>query len=213
MGINERLRLFIGSKKLTVQQFESLCGLSNGSVAKISDNVRTSTLEKISNFFPDLDIDWLRTGRKQGDKIVGALPFFDDEIFTGGYLQGTGSPLLEARKVDDVKLPFLRVKDGDFAVQVHGRSMIDTEHPELSINDGAIVCLRPWNESFIEYGERYAIATRSGFTVKYIAESDKEGFVKCVPANKGENFAPYYINVSDITGFAKVTAIINLQIL
>lgn len=143
----------------------------------------------------------------------GAVPFFDDEIFSGGYLQGTGSALIEANKVDDVKLPFLKVKDGDFAVQVHGRSMIDTEHPELSINDGAIVCLRPWTENFIAYGERYAIATKAGFTVKYIAESDKEGFVKCVPANKGENFAPYYINVTDITGFARVTAIINMQIL
>lgn len=141
------------------------------------------------------------------------VPFFDEEIFTGGYLQGTGECLCGYQKVDDVKLPFLKVKDGDFAVQVHGRSMIDTTHPELSINDGAIVCLRPWKESFIEYGERYAIATRSGFTVKYITPSEKEGFIKCVPANKEENFAPYYINVNDITGFARVTAIINMQIL
>jgi transcriptional regulator with XRE-family HTH domain len=142
-----------------------------------------------------------------------AVPFFDDEIFTGGYLQGTGDNFSAYAHADVVRLPFLKVKDGDFAVQVHGRSMIDTEHPELSINDGAIVCLRPWRESFIEYGERYAIATRSGFTVKYIAESDREGYVKCVPANKEENFTPYYINENDITGIAKVTAIINLQIM
>lgn len=151
------------------------------------------------------------------ESISGArqdtIPFFDEEIFTGGLLQGTGDAISLSQKVDDVRLPFLKVKDGDFAVQVRGRSMIDTDHPELSINDGAIVCLRPWNENFIEYGERYAIATRSGFTVKYIAQSDKEGFVKCVPANKGENYAPYYISESDITGFAKVTAIINMQIL
>lgn len=213
MGTQERVRQFIEGKGLTVQKFEQICGLSNGSVNRMGNYTRAETLDKIANTFPDFDIDWVRTGKTLGNKIVGAMPFFDEEIFTGGYLQGIGSPLVEARKVDDVKLPFIKIKDGDFAVQVHGRSMIDTEHPELSINDGAIVCLRPWNESFIEYGERYAIATRSGFTVKYIAESDKEGFVKCVPANKGENFAPYYINMTDITGFAKVTAIINLQIL
>lgn len=213
MGTKERILQFIEKKGITVQQFERQCGLSNGSVNKMGNYTRVQTLEKISNTFPDLDIDWLRTGKKPGNNIQGAIPFFDEEIFTGGYLQGTGSAIMDANKVDDVKLPFLKIKDGDFAVQVHGRSMIDTEHPELSINDGAIVCLRPWTESFIAYGERYAIATRSGFTVKYIAPSDKEGQIKCVPANKSENFAPYYINMSDITGFARVTAIINMQIL
>lgn len=143
----------------------------------------------------------------------GMIPFFDEEIFTAGYLRGTGEPISLYNKIDDVRLPFLKIKDGDFAVQVHGRSMIDTEHPELSINDGAIVCLRPWREGFIEYGERYAIATKSGFTVKYITSSDKKDHIKCVPANKGEHFEPYYINVRDITGLAKVTAIINFQVL
>lgn len=213
MGLNERLRQFIESKGLSVQKFEILCGLSNGSVNKMGNYTRVQTLEKISNTFPDLDIDWLRTGKKPGSNIQGAIPYFDEEIFTGGYLQGTGSAVMDVQKIDDVKLPLLKVKDGDFAVQVHGRSMIDTEHPELSINDGAIICLRPWRERFIEYGERYAIATNSGFTVKYITESDREGYILCVPANKGEHFQPYYINVEDIIGFAKVTAIINVQIL
>lgn len=149
------------------------------------------------------------------DEVVdnAMLPFFDEEIFTGGYLQGIGAPISLYQKIDDIKLPFLKVKDGDFAVQVHGRSMIDTEHPELSINDGAIICLRPWTESFIAYGERYAIATSSGFTVKYIAPSEDNDTIKCVPANKGENFAPFYINKVDVKGIARVTAIINLQIL
>lgn len=213
MDFQSRLKQFIESKGLTILQFEMRCGLSNGSVKRMGNGTRQETIDKMTEAFPDLDVDWLRTGKKPGNNIQGAIPFFDEEIFTGGYLQGTGSAIMDANKVDDVKLPFLKIKDGDFAVQVHGRSMIDTEHPELSINDGAIVCLRPWTESFIAYGERYAIATRSGFTVKYIAPSDKEGQIKCVPANKSENFAPYYINMSDITGFARVTAIINMQIL
>lgn len=211
MGLNERLRQFIESKGLTVQQFEIACGLSNGSVKRMGNYTKLDTLDKMSAVFPDLDVDWLRTGKKPSEIIQGAVPFFDDEIFTGGAPQGVGTPL--ANKVDDVKLPYLKVRDGDFAVQVHGRSMIDTEHPELSINDGAIVCLRPWTEKHIEYGERYAIATKSGFTVKYITSSDKEDHIRCVPANKGENFEPYYINVREIVGLAKVTAIINFQLL
>lgn len=211
MGTQERVRQFIECKGLTVQKFEQACGLSNGSVKRMGNYTRTETLDKIANVFPDFDVDWIRTGKKPAETIPGAIPYFDDEIFTGGYLQGTGEPLLN--KVDDVKLPFLKVRDGDFAVQVHGRSMIDTERPELSINDGAIVCLRPWTLEHIEWGERYAVATSMGYSVKYIVPSDKEDYIKCVPANKGENFAPYYINVHDVIAIARVTAIINLQIL
>lgn len=209
MGLNARLKQFIESKGLTVQQFEIACGLSNGSVKRMGNYTKLSTLDRMSAAFPDLDTDWLRTGKKP-DSVKNAVPFYDEEIFTGGYLQGTGLPLLQ--KVDDIKLPFLNVKDGDFAVQVRGRSMIDTEHPENSINDGAIVCLRPWTLRHIEWGERYAIATDMGYSIKYIVPSDKEDHIKCVPANKAENFAPYYIYKDDIIGIAKVTAIINLII-
>lgn len=210
MGLNERLRQFIGIKGLTVQQFEKACGLSNGSVNKMGNYTRVETLEKISNIFPDLDIDWLRTGKKPTETIQGAVPFFDDEVFTGGGLQGTGAPLIN--KVDDVKLPFLKVRDGDFAIQVHGRSMIDTEHPENSINDGAIVCLRPWTLGHIEWGERYAIATSMGYSVKVLAQSDKENHLLCVPTNTAEHYTPYYIYKDDIIAIAKVTAVINFQL-
>ena len=191
----------------------ALIGVSEQSLSDaLKGRRKDETVEAYCNKLESL-IDAVENTDANMKPAPGSLPFFDEEIFTGGYLQGEGAPIMSAQKVDDVKLPFLKVKDGDFAVQVHGRSMIDTEHPELSINDGAIVCLRPWTESFIAYGERYAIATKSGFTVKYIAESDKEGQVKCVPANKGENFSPYYINADDIIGIARVTAIINMQIL
>jgi len=226
--LKDRLNDVIWKLRMTPNSFAIKANLSPSNMRKMLNGEQTitdRTLLKICDTY-GIDFDWLKSGDGElnlsetanavdtnGNKNENTLPFFDEEIFTGGYLQGEGAPIMSAQKVDDVKLPFLKVKDGDFAVQVHGRSMIDTEHPELSINDGAIVCLRPWTESFIAYGERYAIATKSGFTVKYIAESDKEGQVKCVPANKGENFSPYYINADDIIGIARVTAIINMQIL
>ncbi len=226
--MKERLKRLVRDARMNPNAFANQAGIAPSNFRKMlsgEQNITDRTLAKISDAF-SVNYNWLKDGEGEpyldgngeivdtnGNKNENALPFFDEEIFTGGYLQGEGAPIMSAQKVDDVKLPFLKVKDGDFAVQVHGRSMIDTEHPELSINDGAIVCLRPWTESFIAYGERYAIATKSGFTVKYIAESDKEGQVKCVPANKGENFSPYYINADDIIGIARVTAIINMQIL
>lgn len=226
--LKDRLNDVIWKLRMTPNSFAIKANLSPSNMRKMLNGEQTitdRTLLKICDTY-GIDFDWLKNGDGElnlsetanavdtnGNKNENTLPFFDEEIFTGGYLQGTGDGMMAYNKVDDVKLPLLKVKEGDFAVQVHGRSMIDNQHPELSINDGAIVCLRPWRENFIEYGERYAIATRSGFSVKYITPSDKEGFIKCTPANTTENFAPYYINANDVTGLAKVTAIINIQIL
>lgn len=226
--MEERIKRLIRDARMNPNAFANQAGIAPSNFRKMLSGEQTitdRTLAKISDAFK-VNYDWLKDGigepytdgngnivNTDGNNIQGIIPFFDEEIFTAGYLQGSGDGICGYQKVDDVKLPLLKVKDGDFAVQVHGRSMIDTEHPELSINDGAIVCLRPWTESFIAYGERYAIATSSGFTVKYIAPSEDNDTIKCVPANKGENFAPFYINKVDVKGIARVTAIINLQIL
>lgn len=53
---------YISYKRMTVQMFELKTGISNGAVAKMGDNTRRSTLDKISNKFPDLNRTWLLTG-------------------------------------------------------------------------------------------------------------------------------------------------------
>lgn len=60
--MNDRINAFISYLNLSVAEFERVCGLSNGSVSKMGDNTRMSTLDKISKAFPLLNISWLRTG-------------------------------------------------------------------------------------------------------------------------------------------------------
>lgn len=62
MDLKERLLSFIDYKGIAKQEFEIKAGLSNGAISKMGDNTRTSTLDKISNAFPELNINWLRTG-------------------------------------------------------------------------------------------------------------------------------------------------------
>ncbi len=62
MGLNDRVLKFIAHKGLAAQKFERLVGLSNGAVNKMGDNTRKSTLDKISNTFPELNRVWLLTG-------------------------------------------------------------------------------------------------------------------------------------------------------
>lgn len=69
MGLNERILAFISHLEVNVAEFERNCNLSNGSVSKMGDNTRRSTLEKISKIYPSLNLNWLLTG--EGSMILG----------------------------------------------------------------------------------------------------------------------------------------------
>lgn len=58
---------FINYKDISVQAFETNVNLSNGAVSKMGDGTRRSTIDKISNFYPDLNTNWLLTG--EGDML------------------------------------------------------------------------------------------------------------------------------------------------
>ncbi len=61
-GLKERLLYFISSIGLEKSVFERNVGLSNGFVDKTTNNTRSKSLETISNVYPELNIDWLKTG-------------------------------------------------------------------------------------------------------------------------------------------------------
>lgn len=63
MGLQNRIIAFIKYKGTTKQAFEEKAGLSNAAVSKMGDGTRQITLEKISNAFPELDMDWVKTGK------------------------------------------------------------------------------------------------------------------------------------------------------
>lgn len=74
--LRERLYIFIEAKHLNVKQFELRCGLSNGMVSHVTGNIRESTLRKMSNAFPDLNIEWLLTG--EGEMLLKDVPMPTD---------------------------------------------------------------------------------------------------------------------------------------
>ena len=62
MGIKDRLNAFLEAKKLKPSAFERMCGLSNGFCSKVNDNITEGSLGLISKGFPELNINWLKTG-------------------------------------------------------------------------------------------------------------------------------------------------------
>ena len=61
--MKERVLQFIEYTGLNKASFEKMVGLSNGAVDKMGAKTRHSTVDKISKTFPEINRDWLMTGK------------------------------------------------------------------------------------------------------------------------------------------------------
>ncbi len=72
--MNNRLKEFIDSQGLSVRQFESMIGSSDGKIAKFlatNSTLKSDTLSNIMEVFPQLSLDWLLTGN--GDMLRSSV--------------------------------------------------------------------------------------------------------------------------------------------
>ena len=83
--MKERILIFIKYLNITNALFEKKVKLSNGFVANMGSSVRNKSIEKISLVYPELNIDWWKTGvgsmLKNGSNKLSAQDFekFDSE--------------------------------------------------------------------------------------------------------------------------------------
>jgi len=73
MDITERLQLFMQHEGVTAFQMNQAAGLSRTLLAKAIENhqgLNTATIEKIVKKYPNLNVDWLVTGR--GEMLITA---------------------------------------------------------------------------------------------------------------------------------------------
>lgn len=102
-GLKERLLIFIEYKGLNKGSFERKANLSNGFVDKAGDNTRTSTIDRISMCFPELNTIWLRTGEgemlKTGNiHVVGDGNISNTGITGGDVAMGTDQEVMILKK-------------------------------------------------------------------------------------------------------------------
>ena len=62
MSTKDRLYAFMQAKNLKPSVFERRCGLSNGFCNKVNENITDGSLSLIKKAFPELNINWLKTG-------------------------------------------------------------------------------------------------------------------------------------------------------
>lgn len=184
-NLKERLLKYIAFKGIAVQEFEKLAGLSNGAVSKMGDNTRISTLDKISNYFTDLNLNWVRTG--EGEMLKPAatsapsklspdkgVPFYDLDFACGflDYLDATTVP------TSYVNLP--GTEDSTCWCRASGNSM------QPQIDNGDYVCLKRIDDpSFLVFGDTYAFDCTNGMrTIKKLGRGSQPDTFRLIPVNK-----------------------------
>lgn len=198
----ERMEAFISYKNLTNKGFEEKCGLGNGFVSKIGKNIRESKLELISKTFPDLNIEWIETGK--GSMLLNALEnekeahinnrtsFHAIKYYPAVNGSMGGVEFLDNPNESSVDIVIPGFSDCKFAVNAYGDSMYPI------IKSGQIVVMMEWKESFIDWGRIYFVVTKNGYrAIKYLKPSEKEGYIKCESENATGNPA-FDVEINDI---------------
>ena len=166
--ILKRLKEFIDANNLSIAAFEKSIGMSNASFGKSLKNngaIGSDKLENILNVYPNINPDWLLTGRgnmlkSEGmspmeDTVLPAkknlIPFYDDASTIGGLNDRVANT--------DPNSPSEWIDAGDWfpeataAIRHYGDSMV--EYPSGSI----LALKRVNNPQLIMNGCNYVIET------------------------------------------------------
>lgn len=189
MDLKSRIIEFIEYKGLSVQSFELQCGLSNGAVSKMGNNTRRSTIDKISNSFPELNVNWLLTG--DGEMLHNNIGIEPKKSFTSGvpyynvdFIGGFDIVLNDQTTTPEYLIDFKKYNEATCWCNVTGHSM------EPEITHGDIIALKKIEDkSFLPLGEVYAIVTTNGMrTIKRLGPSNDPKCYTLVPTNKSPEY-------------------------
>ena len=217
--MNERVFAFIDYLGISTSEFERLCGLSNGAVSKMGDNTRMSTLDRISKAYPQINVNWLRTG--EGDMLLSSQSGPEEENFLSVQdkrmakfvplipVEAQGGSLNDfvySINQSDCEIIASPIKYVDFAIQVSGDSMAP-EYPS-----GSYVYVKEINErAFIEWGKVYVLDTCNGSVIKVLTPSSREGYVRCISINTDPIYAPFEISLNDIRRVYRVMLCMSIK--
>ena len=203
--LKERFIEYLAHKGIKKASFEKMAGLSNGFVDKMGNNTRASKLEVISNYCPDLNMVWLRTGEGEMLKGEGVTQAADNETrphlpvaVTAGHTGGISDAI---KSGDCEQLPIIfSLPQYDATMTVQGDSM------EPKFEGGDRIAMRKVKD-YIEWGKTYVVDTDDGAVLKRIYDSGDS--IRCVSYN--ESYPDFLIPKSSIYGLYKVVGLVRIN--
>ncbi len=215
--ITDRILKLIEYKDITKYKFNKDLGFSLGFLDK-SREITTDKYANILEYFPEVNPDWLLTGR--GEMLKGsvsenankfsdnakniaqdAIPMIPAEAYAG--FGGLPISIRDADIMGRYVVP--EFKEADFMIQVKGSSM----YPKYNSGD-IIACKHLKERSFFQWNRVYVIHHREqGTMVKRILQGKRDGYITCRSDNK--DYPEFEVPTEEITDFALVIGVIRLE--
>ena len=211
-GFKERLMEFVKLQYNEGQKaFEVRCGLSNGQINKMGNGTNTTTLLKIMEAAPELNLRWLLTGQgkmlrdepgNEGNTVsLPLLPF----SAVGGYLsENNGNGFME--ELERCVIPDFTARGAQYLIRVEGDSMYPRYH------NGELLAIKVIQDpTFFQWGKVYVLSTTQGCVVKRLfPDSNDESAIICHSENTS-NYPDYKITQDDILGVAIVVGHVGIE--
>lgn len=204
----ERFDKYMKTKGLNDNKVTNSLGLSIGTLGKSRKENRDLSernIEKILNFYTDLNRTWLLTGEGSMFTTEPSLAGFNELEYTRVPLLpisaqgGSLNDFVVSVSLQDCEKIISPINGADIAITISGDSMAD-EYP-----NGSIVLAKRINErAFIDWGKVYVLDTCNGVVVKTLTPSEKEDCVRCVSINPDPIYAPFEVALNDIYGVYRV---------
>lgn len=204
--VKDRLKAWLSAKNISMAEFGRRIGVSGAYVTSMRKSIQPDKIEKIRAEFPDLDIDWLLTGKEKEPKqsVDVALgdtsetrPRVDLYATGGGNEVLDGVTLAQCEQIPVVPL-FPRY---DFTMRITGESMLPYLHP-----GDEVACLQINEPTFLQWGRIHVLSTSQGIIIKKIFDAD--GGIRCVSFNP--DYPDFTIPKQDIYSYNLVVGLIRL---
>lgn len=218
-GVKERLLSFIKDIGIEKSVFERTAGLSNGFIDKVTDNVRSKSLALIANAYPQLNIDWVKTGIGDSiieipDKVVQVYSSdVKEDVYSGTLVYDIdatcGTDIRDIDFADDnvigsIDLP--EISKSSKIIRANGDSM------EPKIYDGNRIVIREvmsWDDIF--YGQIYLIIMDEYRMIKYIRRYDQDEEHYVILRSENKEYDDIKLNKSKIRKLFIVENILSVR--
>lgn len=227
MSVAERLKEYIGHKRITNAEFERSINASNGYINSIRKSIGIDKLEQIEHTYPDLNTQWLLKGEGEmlKDAEGGQNPYLITKTGTQYFEMPNGSFLMSvpfvsikayAKYVDECidleadavmeQYNFIVDKIGHgryMAFEIKGDSMDDDTRGSLC--EGDIVLARElsrdlWRDKLhIHQYPNWIIVLNNTILCKQIIDQDLEkGTITCHSLNPSPEYSNFELHLDDI---------------
>lgn len=221
----ERLQYYMQEKGINDNQMTVNAGLSVGLIGKAKGSnkgMNATNIEKILLAYPDLNPDWLLTGRGKMCKMQEesspqpkdtlpiahqtsennqeGIPLIPLSAMAGAFTEETAVMEFECERY---VIPAF--KGADFLIQVKGDSMQPTYY-----SGDLVACQRvTLNDIFFQWNKAYVLDTKQGPLIKRIMPGSDENHIRIVSDNT--NYPPFELSKDQFNGVALVRGIVRLE--